>query len=81
MRTIATTAARLGGVLLMLLGAAALCRAALDGADRLLAGPSPPLVQADFPLCVNVKPPPLLREPEGRLDYRPGQGFNDKGIS
>lgn len=38
--------------------------------------------QADFSVCVMVKPdPPLLRSPKDRLEYRPGQTFNDKGVS
>jgi hypothetical protein len=41
-----------------------------------------PLVAADYPLCVTVKPPSLLRSPQGRLDYRADPGaFNDKGVS
>lgn len=42
---------------------------------------SPGASVADFPLCVTVKPRPLLRSPQGRVDYRPGEPFNDKGIS
>lgn len=37
-----------------------------------------PLIHADFPLCVNVKPDPLLRPP---LPYREGKPSNDKGVT
>lgn len=38
-----------------------------------------PLVHADFPSCVTVRPSPLLRTPTGRLDYRLGKPSNDRG--
>lgn len=38
-------------------------------------------VDADFPICVTVKPPPLLRTPKGKADYRMGEPFNDGGTA
>lgn len=58
----------IGGVLVM---------GALEQADP---APPPLLVRADFPICVTVKPSPLLRSPQHGSDYRLGEPFNDKGI-
>jgi hypothetical protein len=40
-----------------------------------------PIVHADFPLCVTIKPPPLLRSPDNAHDFRLGRPFNDKGTA
>jgi hypothetical protein len=60
-------------------------RGLLDLVDRLVPDPPPPTVlvtRADFPLCVTVKPPPLLRSPDGPADKRINpNAFNDKGIT
>jgi hypothetical protein len=37
--------------------------------------------KADFPLCVTIKPQPLLRTPHGRTDFRLGEPMNDKGAT
>lgn len=37
------------------------------------------LIDADYPRCVTVKNAPLLRSPGGKMDYRPGVAFNDRG--
>jgi hypothetical protein len=43
--------------------------------------PPPLLVRADYPVCVTVRPPSLLRSPQHRVDYRADpNAFNDKGI-
>jgi hypothetical protein len=41
--------------------------------------PAATVAPADFPLCVTVKPRPLLRSPQGRVDYRVGEPLNDRG--
>jgi hypothetical protein len=38
-----------------------------------------PLVQADYPFCQTIRPPALLRTPNGRVDYRLGKPSNDRG--
>jgi hypothetical protein len=37
------------------------------------------LHHADFPACVTIRPAPLLRTPNGRVDYRLGKPSNDRG--
>jgi hypothetical protein len=39
------------------------------------------ITPADYQECVIVRTAPLLRSPEGRVDYRLGTRFNDKGVS
>jgi hypothetical protein len=40
----------------------------------------PPLARADYPLCVTVRPSPLLRTPRGSMDMRVGDPANDRGV-
>jgi hypothetical protein len=35
--------------------------------------------RSDFTLCVPIHNAPLLRGPKDRLDFTPGQSFNDRG--
>jgi len=60
---------------LVLAGAAVLAALWLERAGA----PLPMAIDADFPVCVTVKPAPLLRGPKGRMDYRTGGRFNDNG--
>jgi hypothetical protein len=55
--------------------------AALAASEREANNAGLPLVKADYQQCVTVEPPPLLRTPQDRVDYRLGQPFNDKGVS
>jgi hypothetical protein len=38
-------------------------------------------IATDFPLCVTVRPSPLIDQSHGNYDYRLGRGRRDGGIS
>lgn len=83
---IETVGAIVGGIfaaMLILMGVALMCRALLAALDVIVPDSRPAIVmtKADFPLCVTVKPGPLLRSPQGKVDYRLGEPFNDRGTS
>lgn len=85
-RTIGLIVSGIFGALVMLLGLAMLMRALIGAIDALVPDPPPRQIavksvlrSADFPLCVTVKPAPLLRTPNGPVDYRLGQPSRDRG--
>lgn len=43
--------------------------------------PASPIRKSDFPACVTLRPPPLLRSPQHHYDLRLGKPFNDKGTA
>jgi hypothetical protein len=78
--------------LLVVIGVLAASRVGGGGAQALIqdttlsARPSNPTGasaprKADFPVCVTIKPQPLLRTPHGRTDFRLGEPMNDKGAT
>lgn len=61
MKTVGFIVGGIVSAFLILLGLAGLCHAAAQVAGQLIGGPQQRrvLVQADYPLCVTVKPPPI----------------------
>lgn len=55
--------------------------AIIASAEHRQANQGLPLVNADYPLCVTIKPPPLLRSPDNAHDFRLGRPFNDEGTA
>lgn len=49
----------------------------LVSTERVGMAPAP----VDYPRCVTLRPPPLLRSPQHHYDLRLGQPFNDKGTA
>jgi hypothetical protein len=67
--------------LLVVIGVLAASRVGGGGAQALIQDTTLPPRKADFPVCVTIKPQPLLRTPHGRTDFRLGEPMNDKGAT